>query len=247
MIVAVAGPGSRLRSALPKLLVPVNGRSLLEWLLELYRPHVDHVVLVVNPSAEAQVRASGDRTGAALTYAIQRSPTGMLDAILAAADPIQAMDARRVWVTWCDQVAIHPRTVKQLADLSEKHAGTALVLPTAVRADPYIHFVRDEAGRIVRVLQRREGDLMPPRGESDAGLFSLSREAYLEQLPVFASEAVAGPSTGERNFLPFIPWIAQRAEVLAFACVDDMEAVGINTPEDLASVADYLASRGQAS
>ena len=83
-------------------------------------------------------------------------------------------------------------------------------MPTVRKADPYIHLERDGAGRISRVLHRREGDVMPQIGESDMGLFALSAEACFHLLPQFASEVVTGAGTGERNFLPFIPWVAQR-------------------------------------
>ncbi len=50
---------------------------------------------------------------------------------------------------------------------------------------------------------------MPDVGESDAGLFSLSRDAFLTQLPAYAVSLETGTGTGERNLLPFIPWIVR--------------------------------------
>jgi choline kinase len=84
---------------------------------------------------------------------------------------------------------------------------------------------------------------MPEQGESDMGLFSLSASAFLDLLPAFASDVERSAGTGERNFLPFIPWIATRAEVVTFSPVDEAEAVGVNTPEELAAVERYLAAR----
>jgi bifunctional UDP-N-acetylglucosamine pyrophosphorylase / glucosamine-1-phosphate N-acetyltransferase len=75
---------------------------------------------------------------------------------------------------------------------------------------------------------------MPEAGESDAGLFSLSRDACLDLLEAFAADPATGSATGERNFLPFIPWAAARGPVMTFPCTEAAEAVGVNTPEDLA-------------
>ena len=47
---------------------------------------------------------------------------------------------------------------------------------------------------------------------------------------------------GERNFLPFIPWIARTETVTTFPAESQMEAVGINTPQDLVLVEQYLRS-----
>jgi dolichol-phosphate mannosyltransferase len=116
-------------------------------------------------------------------------------------------------------------------------------MPVAFRKNPYIHLERDAASRIVRVLHRREGDTMPDVGESDAGLFSLSREAFLTQLPAYAVSLEKGAGTGERNLLPFLPWISEFGDVVVFPCVEDIESVGINTPEELKAVETELARR----
>jgi hypothetical protein len=84
---------------------------------------------------------------------------------------------------------------------------------------------------------------MPVRGESDMGLFAMAREAFQHHLAVYAREVPHGRSTGERNFLPFVPWLAQRAMVATVPSTDPMEAVGINTPAELRQVADWLRSR----
>ena len=84
---------------------------------------------------------------------------------------------------------------------------------------------------------------MPDQGESDIGLFALSARAYLELLPQYAGDVAIGRVTGERNFLPFIPWVAAEHEVITFSAMDELEAVGVNTPEDVALVEDYLARR----
>ena len=124
-----------------------------------------------------------------------------------------------------------------------REAAAPLILPTVRRHHPYIHLQRDVSARIVRVLHRREGDALPDVGESEMGLFSLSRAAYLEQLPEFAGQPEIGAATGERNFLPFIPWIAARGGVTTFPCVDEEESIGVNTPEDLRAIEAYLTAR----
>ncbi len=216
---------------------------MLDWLLDLYRDVVDRAVIVVHPSSADQIRAYGETTGARLEYQVQESPTGMLDAILRATPTVASSDASRILITWCDQVAVHPHTVERVTRLSDTHPAAALVMPTARQTDPYIHLERDSSDRIVRVLHRREGDLLPLVGESDMGVFSLSRDAFLDDLTSFAASAGTGEATGERNFLPFIPWISARGETVTFPCVDAIEALGVNTPEDLERVESYLRAR----
>jgi hypothetical protein len=75
------------------------------------------------------------------------------------------------------------------------------------------------------------------------GLFSLSRRAYFELLPEFARLDQAGATTGERNFLPFLPWAAARGRLITFRCGDAREAIGVNTPDDRAQVEAFLHER----
>ena len=165
----------------------------------------------------------------------------MLDAILIAAEPVRASGAERVWITWCDQIAVSRVTLDAIAAVEEAEPSVAVVLPTIQRVDPYIHFERSD-GVLTRVLQRREGDRMPAEGEADIGVFSLSRRSYIEELPDVAGSAERGSATGERNFLPLIPALARRGGAHTVSATDPIESVGINTPEELAYVEAWLSA-----
>lgn len=246
LIVPAAGLGSRLGASVPKLLVPVAGVPMIDRILDLYRDYVNHVVIVTNPTFLQDVaRHVGARRGAMRTDCVeQAAPTGMLDAIMRALPAVS--DASGVWVTWCDQVAVHPRTVQRLAAEPAGDTPNPFVMPTVRRAHPYVHFARDDAGVITRVLHRREGDPMPEVGESDMGLFAMSRGVFTDCLPRYAEEVEVGEATRERNFLPFIPWLARTQPILTFPCEDPMEAIGVNTPDELREIEEYLRSRGLA-
>jgi bifunctional N-acetylglucosamine-1-phosphate-uridyltransferase/glucosamine-1-phosphate-acetyltransferase GlmU-like protein len=230
---------------LPKVLVPVLGRPMIDWLVDLYRPFVERLVIVANAASRTQVSEHITRLGLPSIVMVQEAPTGMLDAILVARPVVEAGGAGHVWITWCDQVAVHPRTAARLADLSDANPSAAIVMPTCTREQPYIHLERGADHRIARVLHRREGDAMPMIGESDMGLFSLSRRSFVDDLHQYATAASLGESTGERNFLPFIPWAESRGGVLTFPCVDEEESTGVNTPEELALVERYLQARAR--
>jgi bifunctional N-acetylglucosamine-1-phosphate-uridyltransferase/glucosamine-1-phosphate-acetyltransferase GlmU-like protein len=170
----------------------------------------------------------------------QIEPTGMLDAILLAGDAVRKGQPDRVWICWCDQLLLSAETLERMAVREAETPEPAAVFPTARLRDPYIHFDRDGADRLIAVRQRREGDRMPADGESDAGVFGLSARAYAEWLPEYASQPALGRTTAERNFLPFLPWLAARAAVVTVAVKDAIEAQGTNTIEDLALVERHL-------
>jgi hypothetical protein len=84
---------------------------------------------------------------------------------------------------------------------------------------------------------------MPAVGESDTGLFGLSLDTYLDRLGEFDRLGDTGGGTKERNFLPFIPWLAARATVTTFQVPDAREAVGVNTLDDVRVLEAYLRGR----
>ena len=75
------------------------------------------------------------------------------------------------------------------------------------------------------------------------GLFAMTRETFEVDLADYARDVPTGRATGERNFVPFVPWLAQRKPVVTFPCTDPMEAIGVNTPEDLRVVEAWLRDR----
>ena len=248
LIIPAAGSGTRLAAPCPKALFPVAGRPMVDHLLDLYGPVIDLAILVLSAQAVGAVREHcAARTAPSLEYAVQEEPTGMLDAVLVPRRRVEELQPQAVWITWCDQVAIHPCTVELLAEASLRHPATALALPTVCRRRPYIHLVRGPDGRIVDVLHQREGDAMPAQGESDVGLFSLSLQAYARDLPAYlgSREAERGAHTGEQNFLPFIAWLGRRQAVVTFPCRGgEIESVGVNDRDDLRRVEEYL-TRGR--
>jgi bifunctional UDP-N-acetylglucosamine pyrophosphorylase / glucosamine-1-phosphate N-acetyltransferase len=233
MIIPAAGAGSRLGMSNPKVLIPVHGRPLIDHLFERYDAYVDSFVVVVHPSFEEMVRRHCEAQGRRAECVLQEHLTGMLDAILIPCARLRRRAFDDVWITWCDQIAVRPETVASLGALCASEPDTELIFPTVRRHRPYIHLVRNEAGEIVEVLHAREGDLMPEVGESDLGLFRLSRRAYLRVLPQFARTATRSAATAERNFLPFIGWLREHGTVRTFPGQDEMESIGVNTPEEL--------------
>lgn len=247
LIVPAAGLGTRLGADQPKLLVPVAGIPMIDRLLALFERVVSRAVVVVHPAFSDRVGGHLQRAALPVTIEVQHRPTGMLDAIVLADGAVREAQPDEVWIVWCDQVAIHPATIERLAQTLAARPDAVLAMPTVKRRHPYIHLRRDAHGRIDAILHRREGDPMPETGESDMGLFALSRTTYLDLLPSYAREVSIGSATGERNFLPFIAWLGARlgpeGQVMTFPAVDEMEAVGVNTPEELQNVERYLIAR----
>jgi len=114
--------------------------------------------------------------------------------------------------------------------------------------NPYVDYLFDDGGRIVRVNQTREGEVCRPNGISDVGLFVLSTLELADHWRAYAA-AGRGNQTGELNFLPFLAHLSSVClwNTQHFQVSDVREARGINTPEDLAFFRQLLAKTEQES
>jgi bifunctional N-acetylglucosamine-1-phosphate-uridyltransferase/glucosamine-1-phosphate-acetyltransferase GlmU-like protein len=221
----------------------VAGRPILDWLLDGIEPHCASLVFVLSPDGAAEVAVELDRRIAGrYQIAIQPSPTGMGDAVSIG---LEHVHSEHVAVVWGDQVALRPRSVAVTLALHQGPLEADLTCPTVLRPQPYIHIERDDAGSIIGLRQAREGDTMPPEGESDTGFFCFRTDAlrgWLEQMR--HDDAALGRDTGEFNLLPVIPLAARQGRVLTPRHMRVEETVGVNSAGDAGRVEDFLIGHG---
>ena len=226
-VIPAAGRGTRLGADGPKILTPLTGTDTIWSTLQAkLTPLVDHIHLVLSPDGAAAFPP----LPANVSTSIQPSPTGMGDAIFRGHDTWSKYDA--VLVVWGDQVFVSSdtlqRTLKALAP------GNSAVLPVTRMTRPYVEYVFN-GPRLTKVLQTREGDRTTPNGHSDVGTFLLRTAGLKAAWDAYLASGLRGTSTGEINFLPFLPFLS--AQGWAFTPVDvadETEARGINTKDDLA-------------
>ena len=242
-IIPAAGRGSRLGFDHPKILLPILGRPVLDWLVDLLEPWCERFVFVVSPSGRGKVEPLVlDRLGRRATVVIQEQPTGMGDAVLLA-EPVVA--SPHCCAIWGDQILLSSETVRTCLAVHQSQPGTGLTMPTVIKQHPYIHFVRDAADRIVAVQQAREGEIDVPFGENDCGFFAFDRQRLFECLrAVKRRQSSLGKVTKEFNLLQVIPQIQEAAKITRTIRIDDeSETQGINTRDEAETASRILRFR----
>ena len=245
-LIPAAGRGSRLGFDQPKILFPIAGATILGWLMELLKALTTRFVFVLSPSGAAPVEEAASRLlPGRCAIAVQPEPRGMADAVRRG---LAQVETRHTLIVWGDQVAIRPASLQFLMRLHQGIAQPAAVCPTLWRDRPYIHFERGESGRLLRILQAREGDRMPERGESDSGVFLFRTEALRQALPrLLESGECIGRQTGELNFLPIFPMFdSQPGQLITAPIMTEEESVGVNSAADAAYLERQLLARGSA-
>ena len=242
-VIPAAGRGSRLGIDRPKLLAPIaDSLTIFDVLRDLLLEHVDHVCFIVSPGGQPAICSALERSPAhrRMSVRVQEKPTGMGDAIFCGFDVWRQFDS--ILVVWGDQVLLSPATVHGTLGVHSSYSGPRITIPLTTVVSPYVQYDIDESQRLIRVRQRREGNIMERKGLSDVGAFALSTGGLANAWEEYLEKAVRGAVTGEINFLPFLPYLSRQAwRVLTFDVADPSEARGINTPEDLRFARERLA------
>ncbi len=156
--ILAAGQGTRMCSALPKVLHPLAGRPLLAHVIDKARSLAPHCLAVVHGYGGEQVRAV--LADPAIRWVAQAEQLGTAHALLQAMPALEGVD--RVLVLYGDVPLIGEDT---LATLIRAAHASALALLTVRLDDPtgYGRIMREGAGRILRIVEH--GDATPAERE----------------------------------------------------------------------------------
>ncbi len=138
-IVLAAGRSTRFRSARSKLVHPLAGRPLIQWLLGSLRGlAVEPLVIVVAPDGDAVRATCGD----GVRFAVQAAPRGTGDAVRAAEAELAGFDGSVLLLNG-DLPLLRPETLERLI-AAHAAGGGQLTLATGLVDQPH------GWGRIVR-------------------------------------------------------------------------------------------------
>lgn len=246
-VIPAAGRGSRLGMDVPKLLVPLGpDQTVWDILYATIAPSVQHVQVILHPSMvtcfETHLLVHPPEH-TPVSYALQETPRGMGDAIFCGHSTWQQFTD--ILVIWGDQVFVSHVTIEKTLLWQQAAKPPVLSLPLCRQAVPYVEYMFDDAQKIIRILQSREGDACRPDGLSDVGVFALSTDGIAACWEAYQKQDERGTQTGELNFLPFLSYLSASCawHTQWFEIEDVRESRGINTPEDLAFFQQLFASQ----
>lgn len=246
LLVLAGGMGTRMKSALPKVLHRFSGRPLVGHVLksgETVGP--DGVGVVVGHGAEAVAReleagsaAWGLRVKAATL--LQKELSGSGRAAFEALPFIQ--DFKEVLVLCGDAPLIRPETLSGLLGHFRSTASAATVLTASV-PDPsgYGRIVKNPSGEVLRIVEQSETDAQTAAiTEINSGMYVFDAGALALALPQLKQK---GPKK-EYYLTDVLELIRGRGlKVTAFQAPDYREILGINSRLQLAEAAAIMRER----
>lgn len=162
VIILAAGQGTRMKSATPKMLHPVGGRTMLAHALYAAAgTQPDQIIVVVGHQrdvVEAAVRTEAEHLAVPVTTAVQAQQNGTGDAVRAGMEALPADFAGTVVVTTSDVPLLRAETLGNLVELHHQPPAAAVTVLTSTASDPagYGRIVRDDDGNVLRIVEHKD-------------------------------------------------------------------------------------------
>ncbi len=156
-VILAAGKGTRMKSAMPKVLHGVAGRSMLAHVMALAKyVDGDKLAVVIGPEMD-NVRKEVLKIAPHAQVFVQENQLGTADAVLAARPALVAHDGD-VMVLYADTPLIQTETVRRLR--SALTGGTGVAVLGFEAADPagYGRLLTDAAGNLTAIREEKDAN-----------------------------------------------------------------------------------------
>ncbi len=235
VVVLAAGYGKRMQSDLPKVLVPLHGKPLVQHVLEAVKASgvTDTPIVVVGQKRELVMTTLGSE----YRYVAQLEQLGTGHAVLSAMPELEEK-VENVLVLNSDVPYIKPHSIHMLAEMAE-NSDAVLTMATVHVSDfedwragfaDFGRIIRDENGDIVKIVEKK--DATPDElkiTEVNSGSYSFKASWLWNHLKALKNEN----AQGEYYLTDLVGMACAEGADIASISIDPKEAIGVNTKEHL--------------
>lgn len=234
-VILAAGRGTRMRSALPKVLQPLAEKPLILHVLDCVAS-LDMIgpVVVVGHGADLVQRVLAPTC----RIVHQDPPLGTGHALQCALPEID--DQATVLVLYGDVPLIRPETLQALLDACPNN-GLAILTTHLTEPFGYGRILRNEVGDIVGIVEERDADVAQKAlREVNTGIMAASSHLWGRWLSCIDDKN----QQGEYYLTDCIALAAAESiPIIAHRCPDAEEVTGVNDRRQLATAEEVLRSR----
>ena len=225
-----AGKGTRMESDLPKVLFPVCGRPMVEYVLDaLKEAGVDRIVVIVGYRADLVREALGNRPG--IEFVEQTEQLGTGHAVMVCREVLKDHEGL-VFVIAGDAPMIQSDSVQALLDDFDREPA-ACILGTAHKDAPFGlgRIVRSEAGEFTGIVEERDAT------EEQKQITEVNMSYYVFRCPdlLSALEDIRPDNSQGEYYITDVPGVLldQEKPVRALQVLKPCEVLSINTVKEL--------------
>ncbi len=235
VVILAAGQGTRMKSALPKVLHEVCGKTLIGWVVDQALSLDPERILVVighgGEAVEAEVKSgpAADR----IECVVQEPQNGTGHALQVCL-PTLGEDPGTVYVLYGDMPVLGADSLAALREISEEVGDAGMAMLTAYPDDPrgFGRIVRDDEDNFSAIVEQKDCDeeqLLIQ--EVNLGVYAIPGQELVKYLPQLSNDN----AQGEYYLTDVAVMFARDGKDVATVELADLdEAIGVNTIEHLA-------------
>lgn len=239
-VVLAAGMGTRMKTDLPKVLCPVLGRPMIEYVLDaLETAGVERVICVIGYRSDDVRQALAGRKN--LEFVLQTERLGTGHAVKMARENLQGVQGPVVIVAGDSPMLQRTSLQKLLASFAQ--AQPACLLGTLHKENPQGlgRIVRDSRGEFEKIVEEKDAT------DEQRQITEVNMSTYVFAAPelLHALDLLKNENRQREYYLTDCPAIllSEGKRVAALPVLDPCEALSINTPEELSAVEHVLLAR----
>ncbi|GAB4178179.1 MAG: sugar phosphate nucleotidyltransferase [Calditrichia bacterium] len=238
-VILAAGKGKRMKSDLPKVLHPLNGRPMIHYVVDVAEQiNSDKIIIIVGHKKEMVMEELKSRN---VEFAIQEEQLGTGHAVMQTEPLLENFDGD-VLVLSGDVPLLTANTISQLLT-EHKTKNPYATLLTAEMDDPtgYGRIVRNNNGLVEKIVEEKDADESIKKiKEINVGIYLFKKQPLFETLPTVKNDNAQG-----EYYLPDVIkiYIDENKPVLPIITDNIDETRGINNVEQLKEAEQVLLSR----
>lgn len=228
-IILAAGKGTRMKSHLPKPLVPLKGKPIINYIIDAFnKAGVKEIVLVVGYKSREIKKALGDH----YIYVEQKEQKGTAHAVMLAKNYIE-WKGKNIFIFVGDSPLITEDTILLLYEHHIKTKADCSFLTADFKIKlPYARVIKDETGKLIRCVEEKNAN------KEELKITELLSSHFIfkgDSLFTHINEVKPDRDNGEYYLTDIINIFLEKGlKVEPLKINDYKELVGLNTPEDLA-------------
>ena len=229
VLILAAGKGTRMQSPLAKVLIPLAGRPLLDYVLDLSsKISPTRTIVVVGHQADQVKEAFADRD---VEFVVQSEQLGTGHAAQQAKSKLENFEGRLV-VLCGDMPLIRLDTLGRILE-EHKYNGAKCTLLTLKSSESHDfgRIIRDEDGTILKIVELKDAsDAEKKVDEFNSGVYCFDNRLFFKAL-----EHIGANNAQKEYYLTdtIACFVKNEYIVQAIQTPDADEILGINSPDDL--------------
>jgi bifunctional UDP-N-acetylglucosamine pyrophosphorylase/glucosamine-1-phosphate N-acetyltransferase len=228
-LILAAGKGKRMKSEKTKVLHELNGKPIIEYVVEaLEIDEIERIGVIVSENNMDEIKEHlKDR----VDYIVQTEQLGTGHAVLTAEDWLSNFEGSVIVVVG-DAPFLQKKTVEDLLNKYRQNNYTCLLLSAVYKEPPaYGRIIRDNNGKLIRIIEEKDATVE----EKKIKEVSTSHYCFDKSKLFSALKKIKNNNSQGEYYLPDVIeiFIQDSEKIDAFPIADPRITFGINSPEDL--------------